>query len=118
MVTNIIRGVHMSHKEMGIRIKQMRGINNMTREELAEKAEISSKFLYEIELGKKGLSADTLLKIAKTLSCSCDYIMTGEELPKGKSSKALQLLSGYDEKDLKRVTKILSLVKEIHNDKR
>lgn len=117
MITKIIRGVQMSHKEIGIRIKELRRIRNMTREELAEKSEISSKFLYEIELGKKGLSADTLLKIAKTLSCSCDYIMTGEEIPRGRSSKTLQVLSGYDERNLKRVAKILALIKEIHNDK-
>ena len=107
----------MSHKEIGIRIVEMRKIRNMTREGLAEKSGISSKFLYEVELGKKGLSADTLLKIARNLSCSCDYILTGEDYPKGRSTKAMQLLSGYNEKDLKRVTRILSLVKELHNEK-
>ena len=69
----------MSRIEVGERIRLLRKIKNMTREEVADKSEISSKFLYEIELGKKGLSADTLLKLANTLSCSCDYIMTGDQ---------------------------------------
>ena len=69
----------MSRVEIGNRIKELRAVKNMTREELADRSEISSKFLYEIELGKKGLSADTLVKIANTLSSSCDYIMTGKE---------------------------------------
>ena len=46
----------------------------MTREQLAANADITTKFLYEVENGKKGLSATTLLKIANALSCSCDYI--------------------------------------------
>ena len=68
-----------THKIIGERIKNLRQLHNLTREEVAEKAEISSKFLYEIEKGTKGLSADTLLRIARTLSCSCDYILTGED---------------------------------------
>lgn len=40
-------------REAGIRISQIRKIKGMTRDKLAEKAAISSKFLYEIEKGKK-----------------------------------------------------------------
>ena len=39
----------------------------------------TAKFLYEIETGKKGFSADTLSRISVALSVSCDYIMFGEE---------------------------------------
>ena len=40
--------------------------------------DISAKFLYEIEMGKKGFSADILCRISRALSVSCDYIMLGE----------------------------------------
>lgn len=43
----------MTNDGMGIRIQELRKERNMTREELAEKAEISTKFLYEVEMGKK-----------------------------------------------------------------
>ena len=69
----------MSDIRVGERIRELREIQNYTRETFAEKVDISAKFLYEIETGKKGFSADTLCRIATVLSVSCDYIMFGEE---------------------------------------
>ena len=68
----------MSNTEIGNRIKALREGNKISREELADKAGISTKFLYEVENGKKGISAETLLKISQALCYSCDYILTGE----------------------------------------
>ena len=68
----------MSDIHIGERIRELREIQHYTREVFAEKVDISSKFLYEIETGKKGFSADTLCRIAQALSVSCDYIMFGE----------------------------------------
>ena len=44
----------MSGAQIGERIRELREVQNYTREVFAEKAGISSKFLYEIETGKKG----------------------------------------------------------------
>ena len=103
----------MTHKEIGERIRGLRKINNLTREEVAEKAEISSKFLYEIEMGRKGLSADTLLKIARTLSCSCDYILTGENFEKVQKNRTENALDGFEVKDMAYVNKILSILQDM-----
>ena len=65
------------YDKSGSRIRKLREINRYTREEFAEIAEISPKFLYEIETGQKGFSADTLYKIAKGLSVTCEYILSG-----------------------------------------
>ena len=46
----------------GMRIKKLRLEKRYTREQLAYLADISDKFLYEIESGKKGFSAVTLMK--------------------------------------------------------
>lgn len=62
---------------VGKRIRELREKQEMTREELANKAEITPKFLYEVENGKKGMSAGNLYKIAVALSTSCDYILLG-----------------------------------------
>lgn len=62
----------MSSIQAGQRIRELREIQNYTRESLAEKVDISVKFLYEIETGKKGFSAETLCRISKALSVSCD----------------------------------------------
>lgn len=68
----------MSNIQIGKRIQKLRELQNYSREGFAEEVGISAKFLYEIENGKKGLSANSLAKIAKKLSVSCDYIMYGE----------------------------------------
>ena len=103
--------------EIGSRIKALREVRGYTREELAEKAEISSKFLYEVEKGRKGLSADTLLKISRILSCSCDYILTGETFIKNDDEQLTQLLQRFNEKDREYAVKVLTLMQEMHENK-
>lgn len=94
----------MNNVEIGLRIQEIRKEQNMTREELAEKAEISTKFLYEVEIGKKGLSAESVYKISQALSVSCDYLLTGE----GKSRQSkLDKLSHRKIKQLERVIKLM-----------
>lgn len=67
------------YDKAGERIRALREINRYTRETFAEIADISPKFLYEIETGQKGFSADTLYRIAQGLSVNCEYILTGDE---------------------------------------
>ena len=66
----------------GINRRKLRWKKEISREQLAVKMGITTKYLYEIERAKKGFSADTLMKIAKALSCSCDYILQGINEPK------------------------------------
>ena len=65
-------------KNSGLRIWQLREKAGYSREKLSEAANISAKFLYEIEIGKKGMSAYTLYNLANALNVSCDYILTGQ----------------------------------------
>lgn len=65
--------------EIGIRIKRLRDEKRLTRERLAEKAEISTQFLADIEAGNKGMSAATLYKLSKSLCVSSDYLLFGNE---------------------------------------
>ena len=96
----------MTNDGMGNRIQELRKERNMTREELAENAEISTKFLYEVEMGKKGISAETLLKISTALSASCDYLLTGE----GKNRNGR--FDNLSQRQLKRLEKIVKLISE------
>ena len=66
------------NKQVGLRIAMLRERFGLSREVLSGLAGISSKFLYEIECGKKGMSAQTLFNIANALNVSTDYILTGE----------------------------------------
>ena len=69
----------MTRQELGARVREIRVTKNLTRDQLASKCELSSKFIYEIEKGKKGLSVESLMKLAKGLSCNCDEILIGEK---------------------------------------
>jgi transcriptional regulator with XRE-family HTH domain len=62
---------------IGSRIKRRRLALKLTREKLAFMANISDKFLYDIETGNKGMSAETLYKIKSSLNVSADWLLDG-----------------------------------------
>lgn len=66
------------YKEAGMRIRILREKKGYSREQLAELCNISTKFLYEIENGKKGFSVQTLATLARYLETNCDYIVSGD----------------------------------------
>lgn len=104
----------MIDKGAGQRIQYLRELNGYTREAFSEKAKISSKFLYEIESGKKGFSAEVLLQIARALSVNCDYIMTGRSFGGGKNTELVSaILESIDPRQMGRVKDILRLILEI-----
>lgn len=102
-------------KDAGKRIKYIRKARGYTRDGLAEKAAISSKFLYEIELGKKRFSAEVLCHIAKALGVSCDYIMFGEAIEKGEENGMTETLALFDEQQQQRLIPLLKQIHELMN---
>lgn len=86
----------MDRKQVGGRIRKLRELNHYTRESLAEKVGVSPKFLYEIETGRKGFSAEVLCLISKTLSASCDYILFGKKEKCWDMEKILYMLDSLD----------------------
>lgn len=103
----------MSNQEIGKRIRELRELQNYTREDLAEKINISAKFLYEIEMGKKGFSAKTLYKISKALSVSSDYIMLGEEPDDPGKEKIIHILEKLELEQTGRIRDILNILDEM-----
>lgn len=59
----------------GNRIMHLREKQHYTREYLAELSDISPKFLYEIETGKKGCSSYILYKIARSLDVNPAFLI-------------------------------------------
>lgn len=100
----------MSDIRIGERIRELREIQNYTREAFAEKVDISSKFLYEIETGKKGFSADILFRISRALSVSCDYIMTGEDMEHRSTEKLACVLESLEPKQIGNIQEILNVL--------
>lgn len=106
----------MSDKGVGERIRELREVQNYTREAFAEKVDISVKFLYEIETGRKGFSAETLGRIAKALSISCDYLMFGEQAGNRGSEKVTCILESMKPAQLCRIQRVLKMLSEICDD--
>lgn len=98
----------------GRRIRDLRKVNGYTREMLSEKAKISSKFLYEIEQGRKGFSANVLLRIADAMSVSCDYILRGSNKPQN-YEQIMEILESIRPEQMQKVKEILLLIQKIDN---
>ena len=62
---------------VGERIRTMRESSHLTREQLAEQANISIQFLYDIENGAKSMTVPTIINIAAALCVSTDYLLLG-----------------------------------------
>lgn len=99
--------------EIGARIRELREIKHYTRESLSEMVHISPKFLYEIETGKKGFSAETLCKLAEALSVSCDYIMLGEEKEHRGMEKTVSMLESLGPKKISRMQELIQILSEM-----
>ncbi len=67
---------------VGERIKARRDELDWTQDDLATKANISKSFLSDLENGKRSVGADKLLDIARALSLSLDFLMTGKNARK------------------------------------
>ncbi|MCD7716116.1 MAG: helix-turn-helix domain-containing protein [Lachnospiraceae bacterium] len=63
--------------EIGQRIRLLREAHGYSREQLAEILNVSSRFCYDLELGNKGMSVDTLSDLAEALNISTDYLLFG-----------------------------------------
>lgn len=67
------------YKEIGERIAQLRVERNCSREAFARQIGVSTRFVYDLEAGKKGFSVGILYHISQALAVSCDYIVTGQK---------------------------------------
>lgn len=98
--------------DAGNRIRYLREKQHYTREQLAEMADISPKFLYEIESGQKGFSADTLVRLLEALDTNADYILFGEYRRKV-DDDVMRLYSYFDEKQRESIAEILEIMYKI-----
>ena len=60
---------------MGERIRKAREDLGYTREQFSERANITPRFCYDIEAGKKGVSIDTFKNICEALNLSADHLL-------------------------------------------
>ena len=92
-------------RETGARIRALRETAGYSREQLSEMADISVKFLYEIESGKKGMSALTLY-LTRARGVSADSILRGDGTAPA-LERVLGTLAGFSEEQLFHIAGIL-----------
>ena len=63
---------------MGRRIRQRREVPGMSREDLARRLDVTSKFIADLEYGDKGTSVKNLYRLKQILGLSVDYLMDGD----------------------------------------
>lgn len=64
--------------EMGERIRKYRELLGLTREDLAYRLDVTSKFIADVECGAKGMSLKRFCLLVQTLGVSADYLLLGE----------------------------------------
>ena len=67
------------NEDIGVRVRRRREVLGCTREQIAERANISVQFLFDIEKGKKSMTAMTIVNLAEALSVSIDFLLLGME---------------------------------------
>lgn len=103
------------HKELdvnivGKRIREMREHQHLTREQLAEQADISVQFLADIEVGRKSMSISTLYKLSNALHVSNDYLLLGLQNDSSYNTEQLiALLNSLSTAEAEIAEKIISL---------
>ena len=68
--------------EIGKRITERRKKLGMTQEMLAEKGDLTPQFVSYAESGKRAMRPENVIKLAKTLEVSADYLLTGDIVDK------------------------------------
>lgn len=101
-----------SYKEMGERIMLTRIMRGYTREGLADLAHISPKFLYEIETGRKGLSARNLYTLSRALKVDSEYLLTGKQAVEH-DQKLMDILQLFGENYTEKLAQILLSIYEM-----
>ena len=99
---------------MHTRIRKAREQQGYTREQFAEKLDVSVSYLAELERGRTGISVKMLIKVCDLLGLSADYVLFGEE--RNADVLLLDKIHRIDDKYIpllsKIVTELLALTKK------
>lgn len=95
---------------LGRRIRDIRKAKGWTQEALGSRADISYKFIGEIERGQQNPSLDTLVKIADALEVELSELLRFNEGVPGRKeleSGVTKIIKVISEKDLRQIFSIL-----------
>ena len=75
--------MHVDYKLLGQRIAKRRKQLNLTQAQVTEKAELSDKYLSNIETARTIPSIDCIMRICSVLSVTPDYLLVGTFVTEG-----------------------------------
>lgn len=98
-------------KKMGERIYHRRKEIKLTQECLAEKMGVSTQMISNLELGKKAIRPENLIKLCEVLDVSADYILTGmnQTLP---SENVFNKLASLNNQETKIISELLDYMNQ------
>ena len=104
----------MDYCSLGINIKTARKKVHMTQEELAEKVDISTVFVSQIENANRKASLETVYKISKALNITIDDLLSDEKQKTiDDVDELLFLLQSRSDTEKKFVTEIVKNILEL-----
>lgn len=106
--------MHKNTETLGQLIKKARKQSNLTIEALADKVNVSERYLYRIENEGKKPSFDVLYKLIRYLNMSSDSIFYPEKTPKESEIEDLvRMLYNCNERDLEIIKAIVKAINQI-----
>ena len=84
-------------REMGRRIMVRRKGFQLTQEELAEQMGVSTQMISNLELGKKAIRPENLVRLCEILQVSADFVLTGMDANTPINAVAEKLLELTDD---------------------
>ena len=96
----------MNSKEIGKKIKSIRQTQGLSREQLAEKLNVTKYAIINYEQGQRGASIKILNKIAEALGVTINTLLKDENISLGENIKKLRKDKGLTQDKLSEITKI------------
>lgn len=88
---------------LGNKIKVLRGFDDMSQEDLAQKIGLSRVAISQIEQGNRSVDFLELAKIAEVFKLKTDYFLIEDELPNVELTKNQKKVNNFDPQKLKNV---------------
>lgn len=111
----------MNYELLGQQIRKQRKLKKYTLEQLAEKLDVSTTFIGQIERAKGIPSLETLVKIANVLEVSVDCLLFGDLTEKSSNDyfvqKITELTKAYTQKEKDLLLKNVEILNEFKSNK-
>jgi transcriptional regulator with XRE-family HTH domain len=72
---------------IGRRVAELRAVHDLTQEQLAERAEVSARYVQRVEAGTENLTVRTLIKLSNALRVSLAKLLVTPLAPRARPGR-------------------------------